>query len=242
MNKIISRICETDLNNMSFTYDDIIDGSIVKNELLINYGIWSFIHNENVTSKDALQGLWTHFCNTYGNEIERIFNALNEDYEILDNYNGTTTTTIGQKTTTIGEKTQTMTNGQQSITMQHGATSVTMGGGTDTSTDSVANSETSVSGSFLDDRKTTQVIANKTNTSNAYTDTNTANEYTNTNRDSGNTVTDSGNTITETKHGNLGVTTSQQMVSNETLLRKQNNFYRIIIEDMFLHNYLFIID
>lgn len=227
MSKIISKIEDTDLSRMNFAYGDIIDGAIVKNELSINYGLWSFIHSENVSSKDALQGLWNQFLSLYGGDIERINNALAENYEILDNYNGETITTIGTKT---------LTNviGRIQSTLSHGATSVTLGGGTDTSLLQSANSESSAySDSFLNDEKTTQTIASKTNSSIAYDDTSDTGEHTD-------TTTDSGNTITELKHGNLGVTTSQQMLTSEIELRKKTNFYRLVIEDMFLHNYLFI--
>lgn len=223
---MITKINEVNMTGMSFNYKDIIDGAILKNELTINYGIWAFTHADSVTPKDALQGLYNHFIEMYGNDIERIYDALTEDYEILDNYNGSTTTTVGTKTITnvIGEVNSKLT---------HGATSVTLGGGTDTSKLQSANSEISTQGNFLDDTLTTQTIASKTNTSNSYDDDTQINEHTD-------TTTDSGNTVTEIKHGNLGITTSQSMVESEKKLRVNNNFYRIVIEDMFLHNYLFI--
>ncbi len=214
---------------MSFNFKDIIDGTIFKNELTINYGLWSFTHNDNVTPKDALQGLYNHFIDMYGDDIERIYNALQEDYEVLDNYNGSTTTTIGTKTITA-------VIGEQNSTLSHGATSVTLGGGTDTSINQKANSESTLfDDSFLNNEKNTQTVASKTNTSNAYDDTNRINEHTD-------TTTDSGNVVTEVKRGNLGLTSSQQLVTMETELRKKTNFYRIVIEDMFLHNYLFILE
>lgn len=225
----ITKINEVNISNISFNFGDIIDGAIFKNELSLNYGCWSFLHNENVEPKDALQGLYNQFINVYGNDIERIYNALNEDYEVLDNYNGSTTTTIGTKT---------MTNvyGETKSTFTHGATSSTLGGGTDTIENKKANSESALtSSSYLDDEKTEQTTASRTNSTIAYDDDNTINEHTD-------TSTDSGNTITELKHGNLGLTSSQQLITMEKDLRLKTNFYRIIIEDMFLHNYLFIFD
>lgn len=225
----ITKIKDVNMTGMSFNFEDIIDGTIFKNELLLNYGCWSFLHNDEVTPKDALQGLYNQFINVYGNDIERIYDALQEDYEVLDNYNGSTITTIGTKTTTN-------VYGEQKSIFGHGATSTTMGGGTDTIENKKANSESTLtSDSYLNDEKTEQTNASRTNSTIAYDDDNTINEHTD-------TSTDSGNTVTEVKHGNLGVTTSQQMLTSEIELRKKTNFYRILIEDMFLHNYLFIFD
>lgn len=237
--KKMTKIESVDLSRVSFNYDDIVDSNIVKNELSIKFGIYSFLHNENVSSHDALQGLWTSFVSLYGGEIERINDALLEEYEILDNYNGNTVTTYGEKTTINGTKTITNVFGEVNGSITHGATSVTMGGGTDTNTLEKANSESSSMDSFLKDERNTQVVASRTNSSNEYTDTNNQDERTDTSTDSGNTITENSHTISEVKHGNLGVTTSQQMLTSELKLRATTNFYDIVIK-MFLNRYFFI--
>ena len=138
---------------------------------------------------------------------QRIYDALTSEYELLDNYDGTETSTH---------------------TITHTGTQSVQNTGTqsnqNTGTQSVQNSNAhNVSGfnsvspvSDNTDSGTTTQTNNLTNTqTNNLTNTQTKN------------LTDT-DTFELHKHGNLGVTSSQQMINQELELRIQNNFLEIL--------------
>lgn len=203
-------------------------------ELVYNYSEYSYyerkLPNMFITDHDDADkflDVFNHFTDTNNDSIVRIWNALNEEYNILDNYNGIIETVTGTSTITdvFGENNGSVTYGQ---------VKTTMGSATDNTINQVANSETTTQTSFLNDSKSINEIGQRINTVDSYSNDTQMEEHTDTH-------TNSGNTVTETKHGNLGLTTSQSMVENEVLLRQKMNFYRFLT-DWFIKEYCFIFD
>lgn len=176
---------------------------------------------------DKFLDVFNHFTDTNNDSIVRIWNALAEEYEILDNYNGTTTTVTGTSTLTD-------VYGENNGSVTYGQIKTTLGSATDTTENQVANSESATQTSYLNDSKTTNTNGQRVNTVDSYSNDTIMEEHTDTH-------TNSGNTVTETKHGNLGVTTSQSMVENEISLRRKLSFYEYITK-WFVHDYCFIFD
>ena len=150
----------------------------------------------------------------------RAFYALGLEYAPLDNYNGyeKTETTYGKSTdTTYGKSADTEYGKQIDTTHGKSNTLATDIYGYNSSTESPSDVVTSTdSGTDSDKYSGTDTVTN------SGTDT----------------VTDSGkDTVEITKRGNLGITTSQQMITSEWNLRKRNfvvdvlrdfvNFYTI---------------
>lgn len=228
----IAKINEVNFNQLNFDiYKEenvIIKSADVKAELNYNYNEWAFFSdNENVT--ESLQELFNHFVDLFNGDIIRIFDALSEKYNILDNYNGIEEITHGrvENTANFGKVKTTANMGKVTTTLNKN-------GVIDTNTHSVANSESAltVGGNFLDDSKDTTTQAQRTNETDAVTNTNETDARTDTN-------TTSEHTITTTKRGNLGTTTSQQMLTSEIDLRTQKIFTTLVIK-MFTDKYLFL--
>ena len=174
-----------------------------------------FTTNETPTDAVILARLAAMYATWKAQQLPdylRAFYALSLEYAPLDNYNGyeKTETTYGKTTdTTYGKSTDTT----------HGKSNTL---------------ETDIYGYNSSTESPSDVVTSTDSGTDTVTDSGT-----DTVTDSGtDTVTDSGkDTVEITKRGNLGLTTSQQMLSSEWNLRKQNfvvdvlrdfvNFYTI---------------
>lgn len=131
--------------------------------------------------------------------------ALTAEYNPLNNYEGKTE--IIQE---YGEQTQNFIKGQESITNTNNAV-------TDNTEDYVTSYD---SGTYSPSSRNKNDYGERISTTEngTRTDTNTINSYT--------------NKVTEIKAGNMGVTTSQQMITEEINLRLKN------IYDMYIDNFV----
>lgn len=190
------------------------------------------IENGEIKS-EMMRQIFAAIYAKYSNKWERVWNALNLDYNAIENYamqetekhsEELTNTELSKNGTNTYEKNETDDNTQNSTKTETIA-------GTETNTMQVAAYNTN---SYSNDTQEKLEFANRTNTE--------ENEETNKNIKSGtenHNYTDTEN-IKETKNertrtlkrtGNIGVTTSQQMLESELELRKYN-FYNTIFADV----------
>ena len=145
----------------------------------------------------------SNLAEIYNNEYTTKVGLLLKDYNPIENYNSTETeTTTSENATTTGSENTTTTT----------TNSTSENSGTSTNKVSPYDSE-----NFNNDNNTT---TNNTTTDNA-TDTTTIN-------DSGNMSSNGTSSRTLTRKGNIGVTTTQQMIESEYELRAKNLVFEFL--------------
>ena len=145
----------------------------------------------------------SNLAEIYNNEYTTKVNMLLMDYNPIENYNSTETeSTTSENTTTSGNENTTTTT----------TNSTTENSGVSTNKVSPYDSE-----NFNNDNNTTTT---NTTTGNA-TDTTTIN-------DSGNMSSNGTSSRTLTRKGNIGVTTTQQMIESEYELRAKNLVFEFL--------------
>ena len=228
-------------------------------DFIIKYGSWYILDTGLSDSPFAhFKRMFQGYLATHSNNWNRIYEALNAEYAILDNYSGEIKTTISELGTegtnhTIGgqkEIDSSMTGSRANELAITGSKKETMkelpdnntkysdtqttqlspeGGSTFTNQSKVTNETDKRSAS----NETTFSNYKETNTEsfNSYK-TNVTESYSNDYVDKLEKTFNGRQTVTEElKHGNLGVTTSQQMIESEVSLRLKNNFYEMIFDD-----------
>lgn len=188
-----------------------------------------------------LNGMWYEYVLRYGTELDKITNALLEEYAPLDNYDkySTITTTDNDRTeTTLGKVTSHMGG---TSTSSAGTTTTTEQGDEKTTTttpsfdvDSTKKTETTTEYSATSPRITT-VTPNTTTTT---TQVENDNSYTDYGENGLANVKNGSTTVEEHTHGNIGVTTSSKMLEEFVLTRIRYNLWEFIAEtyaDMFLY-------
>ena len=262
------------LLNTNLTFDD---NSVFAtgNDLCIFFGDYTmstYVYNQGSISpsSDFVSNL-TQYWNIRKSEYEKIKNAINAEYNPINNYSmeekhtGTDTTASKNSGTDITTDTHTGTDTFSktgSIENAKGTTQTNTAGITATTT-SAAVEITSVNlvsaydtSNFTNHDKnttstpeTTQTVANsgsdtiaysgKDTTTNNLTDTTT---YNNTNESSikyGHTIDNTTTYDTLLKRvGNIGVTTSQQMIESEYVLRLKHSLIELFLTE-FIRNYCF---
>ena len=187
---------------------------------------------------------WVDFLNANNDNLWKMYNTLIIDYEPLNNYNknsSITTEFIGKENETVEmsgtEKNKTSFIGsEKNKNIKSG--SLTQDNPELTSTNSVMNEETNLF--FAKDRNS--VNANTTTTSyNSITDDNTTsfdNRENNETKSFENRVDKNTkdfenrkNIVTEKISGNIGVTTSQEMLESEMLLRIKWNLMKFVVDN-----------
>ena len=152
-------------------------------------------------------------------DFERMYEALRVQYSPIENYDRIED--IKREYKDSGTDTETLTLGSSTTSKRTGTDTDTMQGGGSTEKGVSAYNEDG----YTNREKDTET-QNSTNT-NEYDST-----VTNTGSGSDMTKTDYGKQRTETEnthiHGNIGVTTSQQMIENEMSLRAKYDIYKII--------------
>ena len=170
-------------------------------------------------------------------DFDRMYKSLRMEYSPIENYDriedikreykdsGTDTETL-----TLGSSTTSKHTGSDTETTTLGSSTTSSHTGTDTdSTQGGGSNEKGVS-AYNEDGYTNREKDTETHNSN---NTQTYNStVTNTESGSDKTQTDYGKQRTETEntriHGNIGVTTSQQMIESEMSLRAKYDIYKII--------------
>ena len=152
-------------------------------------------------------------------DFERMYEALRVEYSPIENYDRIED--IKREYKDSGTDTETLTLGSSTTSKNTGTDTNTMQGGGSTEKGVSAYNEDG----YTNREKDTET-QNSTNT-NQYDST-----VTNTKSGSDTTKTDYGKQRTETEntriHGNIGVTTSQQMIESEMTLRAKYDIYKII--------------
>jgi hypothetical protein len=183
-----------------------IDKSLVLDAVIMRGGEFELLYPDIEYMKDAS----TRWAARWNRTFDRWINALNVEYEPLNNYDRTeewTTTDDGSDLTT-----RNLADSQQ-------GSSTDTGTGTSTDTVSAYNSNT-----FQNDRKNDSTSSGSTTTSTSGTETGTVNvDHENTNIRSGRA------------YGNIGVTTSQQMLQAELDVALWNLYEHIA--DIYLNEF-----
>lgn len=175
----------TDAQKQNFNV--VINGvTVIPYNNILDYFKYNYSHYKSVHSKNATKFAehFTYYLLYKSAENERIYNALNEIYNVLDNYNRTETTTNETTGSVLSETPAIVTN--------------------------FATTENS--SDFSPTEKT---------------------------ESNGGKTTNSGTTtITSTVSGNIGVTTSQQMLQSEIILRLRNNFCKMLCDGFALEDFI----
>lgn len=146
-----------------------------------NYSQYKSVHSKNSTE---FTDHFTYYLLYKSAENERIYNALNDVYKVLDNYNRTETTTNETTNSVMSETPAIVTN--------------------------YATTENNA-----DFNPTEKTESNGGKTSNNGT-----------------------STTTSTISGNIGVTTSQQMLQSEIDLRLRNNFCKMLCDGFAMEDFI----
>ena len=207
-----------------------IDKDTLVNNIMLRGGEFEVVYSNPDFYKSAI-GLWS---NKHYRTFEKWINALNIDYNPLENYDRM------EEWSDTGSRINTGTVSDSGTITNTGTQSTEATGkenfkdsGTSTSSDEISAYN---SNSFQNDKK------NTTNSSNS-SETNTTNRNTRTDNlseSNSNTRTDnlSEKTNSDRKgraHGNIGVTTSQQMLQSELDIAKWNIYEQIT--DLFLSEF-----
>ena len=219
-----------------------IDKDTLINNILLRGGEFEVIYSNPDFYKSAI-GLWS---NKHYRTFEKWINALNIDYNPLENYDRmeewsdagsrTNTGTVSDTGSIINTGTQsTNTTGKDTFTDS----------GNSTSTDEISAYN---SASFQNDKKNTTNSSNSSETNTTTNSTRTDNlTESNSNTRTDNLSESNSNTRTDNlsektssnrigrAHGNIGVTTSQQMLQSELDIAKWNIYEQIT--DLFLSEF-----
>ena len=191
-----------------------------------------FVKCCGVYNLSQLQAKFALFRVVYEDFGNGVYDALKAQYNILDNYNGKETHTITETNTKTGgiETTGSNTNNTSTTGENTNNTSTTATG---TNTEKVTTFETeNLKTAGGADTTSDSTTTDTTTTSNTLTGTATANST-----QTFNNVTDTKNfSETTERAGNLGVTTSQQMVTSELDLRSKYICAKMVV-DKFIEAY-----
>ena len=165
----------------------------------------------DLTTEDFKQTYILH--NEYMAEnLYKMIQAYTSEYNPIENFNS-----ISIRTENFGQQTHIFNKGSESITNNSGSS-------TDNTTEYVTSYD---SNTFSESNKITQQNGEKINT------------IENSNREDRDTLENYSNTISENKSGNIGVTTSHQMIESEIDLRLKNIYDMYI--DKFIKNWCYLI-
>lgn len=207
-----------------------IDKDTLVNNIMLRGGEFEVVYSNPDFYKSAI-GLWS---NKHYRTFEKWINALNIDYNPLENYDRM------EEWSDVGSRTNTGTVSDSGIRKNTGTQSTESSGkdnfketGNSTSSDEISAYN---SNSFQNDKKNTTNSSNSSETNKTANDTRTDNLS----ESNSNTRTDnlSEKTNSDRKgraHGNIGVTTSQQMLQSELDIAKWNIYEQIT--DLFLSEF-----
>ena len=207
-----------------------IDKDTLVNNILLRGGEFEVVYSNPDFYKSAI-GLWS---NKHYRTFEKWINALNIDYNPLENYDRMEEwSDVGSRTNTgTVSDSGTITNTGTQSTESTGKDNFKESGNT-TSSDEISAYN---SNSFQNDKKNTTNSSNssETNTTNRNTRTDNLSES-NSNTRTDNLSEKTNSNRTGRAHGNIGVTTSQQMLQSELDIAKWNIYEQIT--DLFLSEF-----
>lgn len=226
-----------------------IDKQVLVDTILVEAGEFQIIY----TNGDMLQRAITVWFERKYKMLERWAKAIDIDYEPLENYNRTerwTDTSDGTTTNTGSRNSKTNTTGSDGGTDTENGTvdnkttdSTTIGNQADTSETQVSAFNSST---YSPEHKVLSTAGGRSDSSTGTDKTTTANTLTRTNTHENestlvDTTTDNGTSKNEAEHeghmfGNIGVTTSQQMLEAEMNLWAKIDIYREAAE-MFVQEF-----
>lgn len=177
---------DTLFNNLRLPYG--VDKTTFTNTLLLDYGMLGVVYPDFYFMRDCAIPAW---CDKWQESLRQTWNALNADYNPIENY----------------DRQEHWTDSPDITRSENGNTESTMTG----NENSNAYGDVSAYNSS-DYQAQDRTRSDSSNTSNG------KNNYSSNNRETGTTTHDG------RIHGNIGVTTSQQMIESELKLRKQS-FY-----------------
>ena len=175
----------TDTQKQSFNV--VINGvTVIPYNNILDYFKYNYSQYKSVHSKNSTEFTdhFTYYLLYKSAENERIYNALNETYKVLDNYNRTETTTNETTNSVMSETPATVTN-------------------------------------YATTENNTEFNPTEKTESNG-----------------GKTLNSGTSTITATVSGNIGVTTSQQMLQSEIDLRLRNNFCKMLCDGFAMEDFI----
>ena len=219
-----------------------IDKDTLINNIILRGGEFEVVYSNPDFYKSAI-GLWS---NKHYRTFEKWINALNIDYNPLENYDRMEEWTDSGSRTNTGTVSDTgsITNTGTQSTNTTGKDNFT-GSGNSTNTDEISAYN---SASFQNDKKNTTNSSNSSETNTTTNSTRTDNlTESNSNTRTDNLSESNSNTRTDNlsektssnrigrAHGNIGVTTSQQMLQSELDIAKWNIYEQIT--DLFLSEF-----
>ena len=230
------------IRSLSVLYNSqvLIDHNYVYDYFQNKYNDWQYIElNLSDGTSSNLNNIFRVYNEHNSFNLHKQIEAINLKYEPLENYRG-----FEKSTDTYGAKNSTVTNsGSDSIDFENQAS------GTDSNQTTFGEQLENLSNKIVPYNQSNSELSNESdNRKNGYVDTN-ATTYgkkdtqttTNTHGHIINTEDSEHKVVHELeKYGNLGVTTSQQMLESELELRKRNIYNEYL--DRFIHEYCFYIN
>lgn len=218
----------------------LIEHNYVYDYFQNKYNDWQYVElNLSDETTSGLNNIFRIYNEHNSFNLYKQIEAINLKYEPLENYRG-----FEKTTDTYGSKNSTVTNsGNDSIQMQNQSS------GTDTIQNNYGEQLENSTNKIVPYNQSNSELSNESdNHKNSYIDNNTTTygkkdvqTTTNTHGHIINTEDSEHTVIHELeKYGNLGVTTSQQMLESELELRKRNIYNEYL--DRFIHEYCFYIN
>ena len=207
----MSEIIPNLTNMLNVSYNDNV---LISSNIVENYLLKKYASYYTLNNTpDEFKADFDIYNGLMADSLNKIINAFNTEYNPIENYNSNI-----DEQNIYGERVKTFNKGEQSNHNNYGDRQ-------NTTTDSVTSYDST---DFKDTSKTV-------NNNLAYDDT----------LIEGNRLdVDTYNTYTDkhilNQHGNIGVTTSQQMINEEIKLRLSNIYYKYL--DEFAKNWLFYIE
>lgn len=196
------RLMPIETQGQIFEVTDIFPAINVMAEIDFNYGSWLITVGPGQTANVGhFIALWTHYKNTTGAQLARLYEAITADYDPISNYDLTEQAADGRKLDK-SKDTTTPYGGTQTTTKTYRAGLNSTGDGADA--DFVDQNSTPLTGAK------TETEAQHDNTLSMSIDGTTHTGY---------------HDATEhflRRYGNVGVTTNAQMITGEIELRKYN--------------------
>lgn len=218
----------------SMVFPTGVDGALLKNNIILETAELEVIYPDPSFFKTAV-GLWSH---TRIVTWERVYNASLQEYNPIENYNRyEEETTDGSRIHSGTDSTATTESGTNAT---DGSISRTVSGtesGTANQNHSTTNQITAFDSNSLQTHdKSTATAEDTTSATRSGTETET-NDTTVTDSKTGSATITHGEQIADSGsreshiHGNIGVTTSQQMLESELEVAPKLNIYDYIIRD-----------
>lgn len=189
---------------------DPLDAETVKSAIMVRCGLMTPLYKE----PGVFQALVTHWFISKQWTIQHLINIIEAEYSPIENYNRVE----DSSDTLSGSDTLTMAGGNQET---HSGTDTETHSGTDTTTNSISAENSSA---WSNDTKSDELHGHQISDLHGHTITDTYQNRSDT------TAYGKINTRKSSIHGNIGVTTNQQMIEQELELLRHFDIYGYIAE------------